>query len=85
MATEKFSLVIRPTTVVEAVYSDSGAGVLRAIGSVAIARASHVEPNGAGKWEADMSPSGGPVLGPFDLRQQAIDAELAWLKENRGL
>lgn len=85
MATERFSLVIRPTTVVEAVYADSGASILKAIGAVSIARASHVEPNPAGKWEADMGPSGGPVLGPFNLRQEAIDAELAWLKENRGL
>lgn len=85
MATEKFSLVIRPTAVVEAVYSDAGVGILRAIGDVAIARASHVEPTDDGRWQADMGPSGGPVLGPFHLRCAAIDAELAWLKENRGL
>jgi len=85
MATETFKLVIRPTTVVEAVYSDSGASIMQAVGAVSIARASHVEPNGAGKWEADMGPSGGPVLGPFDLRQEAIDAELAWLNKHRGL
>ena len=85
MATEKFKLVIRPTAHVEAVYSDSGASILRAVGAVSIARASHVEPNAEGNWYADMGPSGGPKLGPFDLRQQAIDAELAWLNTNRGL
>lgn len=35
----------------------------------------------AGKWWADLSPVFGPVLGPFDTRQEAIEAELAALKE----
>jgi len=34
------------------------------------------------KWWADLGPSHGPVLGPFDKHQQAIDAELVWLKEH---
>lgn len=33
-------------------------------------------------WWADMTPSAGPVLGPFDLHQQAIEAELRWLHDN---
>lgn len=68
----------------EAIWSDDLA-CLRKIGTATITRASHVEPTAAGLWEADMGPSGGPVLGPFELRQQAIDAEIAWLKEHRGL
>ncbi len=35
-------------------------------------------------WWADMLPSNGPVLGPFDSRQGALDAEVNWLRE-RGL
>ncbi len=31
-------------------------------------------------WWADLSPSKGPVLGPFDTRQAALDAEVAWLR-----
>lgn len=31
-------------------------------------------------WCADMQPSGGPILGPFPLRQQALDAERTWLE-----
>ncbi len=32
------------------------------------------------KWWADLKPSGGGVLGPFDTRQQALDAETEWLR-----
>jgi hypothetical protein len=51
-------------------------------GAVAISRASYVEPDAAGRWEADLSPVGGPVLGPFPLRSQALDAERAWLNRH---
>lgn len=44
-------------------------------------RASHVEPDGKGGWTADMLPVGGPVLGPFARRDEALAAEIAWLKE----
>lgn len=46
-----------------------------------IARASHVEPTAAGQWTADMAPSGGPVLGPFQKRSEALAAEVEWLRE----
>jgi len=69
---------------VHAIYSDDAAEMLELVGNVSIARASHVEP-AQGGWSADMSPVGGPILGPFDRRGAAIDAEIAWLKENRGL
>lgn len=49
-------------------------------GRAKIERASHVEPNGT-QWEADLSPVNGPKLGPFDTRQEALDAEIAWLEE----
>ena len=35
------------------------------LGTLAIKRASHVEPDGLGRWHADLSPVGGPFLGPF--------------------
>lgn len=31
------------------------------------------------KFWADLHPSGGPVLGPFDTYQAAIEAEVAWI------
>lgn len=33
-------------------------------------------------WWADLLPSNGPVLGPFNTRTEALDAEVAWLREN---
>jgi hypothetical protein len=55
---------------------------LAALGELTIRRASHVEPTLDGQWLADLSPVGGPVLGPFDLRSQALEAEHAWLCEH---
>lgn len=71
------------------VYSDRLASLLKA-GDAKVERASHVEPSLAGGWIADMRPSGGPVLYddfgvPFALRADALAAELAWLREHRGL
>ncbi len=70
---------------------DSGGGVrciyvealdLREIGKLQITRASHVEPDAEGFWWADMGPSGGPVLGPFRSRTEALGAEREWLAEH---
>jgi hypothetical protein len=67
---------------------DSGGGVrciydealdLREIGRLQITRASHVEPDRDGFWWADMGPVGGPVLGPYGSRSEAIQAERGWL------
>lgn len=52
---------------------------LREIGTLKITRASHVEPDRDGFWWADMGPSGGPVLGPFRNRTEALGAEREWL------
>ena len=50
------------------------------LGQVSIRRASHVEPTDQGQWQADLSPVGGPVLGPFTLRSEALAAEVHWLR-----
>ena len=52
---------------------------LREIGKLQITRASHVEPDMDGLWWADMGPSGGPVLGPYVSRSEAMEAERGWL------
>ncbi|ELP35903.1 hypothetical protein [Rhodopirellula baltica] len=52
---------------------------LQQLGHVHIERGSHVEPTMNGQWTADLSPVGGPVLGPFALRSEAIEAEIEWL------
>ena len=52
---------------------------LTALGAVQIRRASHVEPDPAGRWWADLSPISGPKLGPFAHRSLALEAEILWL------
>jgi len=74
------SLLIRPDGEVQCVYGEEID--LAAIGVVRIARASHVEPDARGRWWADLTPSGGPVLGPFSRRSEALAAERAWLEEH---
>ena len=79
---QEITLVIGSS--VELIYDDDAADVLGEIGYVSIRRASHVEPVEGG-WAADMAPVGGPVLATCKLRSEAIAAEVAWLKANRGL
>ena len=55
---------------------------LRELGKSNISRASHVEPDLAGRWIADLAPVGGPKLGPFDKRTDALGAEVQWLRDN---
>lgn len=73
-------LIITPGGTVRCVYSE--AIDLAALGSPAITRASRVEPDRQGRWWADMSPTNGPLLGPFDFRSEALAAERAWLETN---
>ena len=44
--------------------------------------ACHVEPEEQGRWLADLSPVNGPVLGPFDHRSEALQAEHDWLERH---
>jgi hypothetical protein len=55
---------------------------LSALGSVRIARGSHVEPTEDGRWIADLAPVAGPTLGPFPVRSQALQAERDWLEQH---
>ena len=54
---------------------------LSTLGELQITRASHVEPVGQ-QWQADLSPVGGPVLGPFGKRSLALQAEQQWLSQH---
>jgi hypothetical protein len=71
-------LTISPTGRVTGIYDE--ALNLAGLGRVAIRRASHVEPDPAGRWWADLAPVGGPVLGPFPRRSDALAAERDWLE-----
>lgn len=72
------NLFVRPDGTIQAIYDE--AIDLSTIGAVNIRRASHVEPatDGPG-WTADLTPVGGPVLGPFAKRSAALAAEIEWL------
>jgi hypothetical protein len=72
-------LIVHPSVVVAAIYSEQID--FTALGKPAILRASHVEPDGDGQWWADLGPTGGPKLGPFANRSNAIAAETTWLGE----
>jgi hypothetical protein len=73
-------LVIDPGGAVRCVYAE--AIDLTSLGTPSIRRASHVEPDEYGQWRADLSPVGGPMLGPFPSRTPALVAELDWLTEH---
>ena len=73
-------LVVTPGGTVRCLYDESID--LAALGPLEITRASHVEPDAKGRWTADLTPVGGPVLGPFHHRSEALEAEQAWLEAN---
>ena len=72
-------LLIDPFGQVHCLYSEMID--LSLLGKVRVRRASHVEPDEAGRWWADLAPVGGPRFGPFPLRSEALQAETAWLDQ----
>lgn len=91
-----FEIIIPEDGPIEFIYDDELAELLD-IGESITFRASHVEPAGGGVWTADMTPIlstipedmrseatiafGGPLLGPFRFRKDALDAEVAWISK----
>jgi hypothetical protein len=73
-------LLVKPDGTVRAIYDESFD--LAVLGKPTITRASHVEPDQDGRWLADLQPVGGPVLGPFDRRSEALEAEHSWLERH---
>lgn len=71
---------ITPDGDVQFVWDDELADLCD-LGVPAVQRASHVEPDASGHWTADLRPVGGPVLGPYRLRSEALAAERAWLDQ----
>ena len=72
-------LLIDPHGQVRCLYGE--AIDLNALGELTIQRASHVEPDG-NVWHADLSPVGGPLLGPYLFRSEALEAERLWLEQH---
>jgi hypothetical protein len=76
-------VVVRPGGRVRLLYQERlDLGALNGGGAGEVRRASHVEPDAAGRWVADLEPAGGPRLGPFAKRSEALAAEAAWLEAN---
>lgn len=69
-------LVIGSDGTVSFVWDDALAGLVRE-GTPTITRVSDVEPTPDGRWQADLSRIGGPVMGPFELREVALEQEKA--------
>lgn len=81
MSRKSFNISISPNGSVTMIYSDDHVGFLDKLGAPVVTRASFVEP-AEGGWTADMSPiAKGVILGPYKLRQEALDAEAAWLNK----
>ena len=70
-------LIIKSSGRIQCIYDESLD--LSRLGRLRIQRASHVEPTEDGQWTADLSPVGGPCLGPFAARSEALAAEVRWL------
>ena len=77
----EYCVVVRPDGAVEFVYSDDLRPLLEA-GESTIRRASHVEPTPDGRWQADLTPVGGPVLPATETRQQSLRQETEWIETN---
>jgi hypothetical protein len=73
-------LIISPAGVIRCLYSEELD--LKRLGRLTITRGSHVEPDESGQWSADLAPVGGPRLGPFPKRSQALEAEQEWLEQH---
>ena len=73
-------LIVSPDGTIRAIYAEEID--LCILGHPVIVRASHVEPDEAGRWIADLTPVNGPILGPFDRRSDALAAEQSWLESN---
>jgi hypothetical protein len=71
-------LLIDPQGTIRCLYTE--ALDLSLLGLLFIRRASHVEPDAQGQWWSDLAPVGGPCLGPFRSRSEALAAEQEWLQ-----
>ncbi len=74
-------ITVKADGTVQFIWSDELRPLLE-LGTGTVTRASHVEPTADCRWEADLSPVGGPTLGPFDERGEALRAEIEWLRNH---
>ena len=74
-------LIVQTDATVRCPYSEELD--LAQLGSLAVRRGSRVEPDARGRWLAALSPVDGPLLGPYAVRSQALQAERRWLEAHR--
>lgn len=81
---ETLIITVEPNGQLRFLWHDALAGLREQArdGRIHIERASNVEPTPDGQWTADLAPVGGPVLGPFPVRGEALDAEQRWLHDH---
>ena len=73
-------MIITLAGVVHTIYGEDIP--LEALGPMSITRASVVEPDAGGEWHVDLAPVGGPKLGPYSRRSNALTAEVDWLRRH---
>lgn len=79
MTSDTLAIDCLPDGTLSFVWSDDLADLAQH-GTASIVRVSEVEPDASGRWWANLSRIGGPMLGPFVKRGEAIAAELEWLR-----
>ena len=73
-------LIVESNGAIRCLYDETIS--LGRLGRLTIRRGSHVEADECGCWHTDLSPLGGPMLGPFSLRSEALLAESTWIKRH---
>lgn len=78
--TADVEIVVLPDGSLQMIHDDDVSAQVFDASEATVRRASHVEPE-CMAWIADLSPVDGPLLGPFPTRREALEAEVAWLRE----
>lgn len=78
MSEQEYEIGVNDHGALTFIYSDE-LSFLKSLGNFKVKRASHVEPTEDGRWTAEMLD--GPTLGPFELRGEALSAEVEFLKK----
>ena len=71
-------VIIHESGTMQFIYDDDLRSLFE-VGVSSITRASHVEPVDS-MWGCDLTPYGGPIVGPFRLREMALSFERDWLR-----
>ena len=84
---ERKIINVKPGGEMQFIHDDRLRGLFKQ-GEASIKRASAVEPGDPAKnqdplqWFADLALVHGPILGGFDTRSEALDAEVEWINTN---